>query len=88
MPDFHNSLLHRHILEYSECKNYYHENNSFKYIRTPQESMVLQNGKIVFIGTTDATNNFLAANNLNSAGACRTIELAGKTILPGINYAF
>ena len=48
--------------------------------------MIIQNGRIVFIGTTEATNTFLTANNLNGAGACRTIELGGKTILPGISF--
>ena len=47
--------------------------------------MVIQNGKIVFIGTTDAANSYLTSNNLSGAGACRTIELGGKTILPGLN---
>jgi hypothetical protein len=48
--------------------------------------MIIQNGKIVFIGTIEATNNYLNANNLSGAGACRTIELGGKTILPGLNF--
>ncbi len=47
--------------------------------------MIIQNGKIVFIGTSEAADTYLTSNNLSGSGACRTIELGGKTILPGDN---
>jgi hypothetical protein len=40
--------------------------------------MIIRDGKIAFIGTNDESTAFLNGN-----GNCRTVELAGKTILPG-----
>ena len=54
-----------------------------KLFRTPQQSMVIQNGKISFIGTNSQTDTFLTSNSLSGVGICKIIDLAGKTILPG-----
>ena len=40
--------------------------------------MIIRDGKIAFIGTNDESTAFLNGNT-----NCRTVELAGKTVLPG-----
>jgi len=40
--------------------------------------MIIRDGKIAFIGTNDESTAFLNGN-----ANCRTVELAGKTVLPG-----